>query len=127
MRWLERILAYEKSLALVDAMTASESCATRGRDGCPLIDAMTASAFYISRWAAIHLLGEWGQCASLNQIERLRSDGHVLVRKEAEYAYRRFLFEQRSSRLSKPERKQLCKEVEHYKPHASFLPCDCSL
>jgi hypothetical protein len=121
MGWLEGILVYEKSSALVDAMTASESCATRGRDGCPLIDAMTASAFYTTRWAAIHILGEWGQSASLNQIERLRSDEHVLVSKEAEYVYRRFLFEERSSRLSKPERKQQRKEVELYKPHASFF------
>jgi hypothetical protein len=119
--WLEGILAREQSSTLVDAMTTSESRATQARDACPLIDAMTASACYTTRWAATHVLGRWRQYASLNQIERLRGDGHVLVRTEAEYVYRRFLFAQRSSRLSKPERKRQLKEIEHDKPPVSFF------
>jgi hypothetical protein len=121
MRWLEGTLEYLKRSASVDAETAGESCATQDHDDSPLIDAMAASTLYSTRWAAIHILEGLHKFASLRQIERLRSDGHELVSKEAEYVYRRFLLLQRSSQLSKPERKKQYKEVKQYVPAASFF------
>jgi hypothetical protein len=120
MGWLKGTLANQKSSASADAGTGGEPCTTEDGEERPLIDAMTSSSWYATRWAEVHILETLRDSASLNQIERLRGDGHVLVSKEAEYVYRRFLYLQRSPQLSKPERKQQRKEVEHYKPSASF-------
>jgi hypothetical protein len=94
-----------------------------------LIERMTASQQYTTRWAALSTLESFAhdiiEDTELVEVKRqcfaqLRGDSHQLVQNEAEYVYQHLVFEQRLSQLTKAERRQQRKELERHRAAVTF-------
>lgn len=92
-----------------------------------LVDGMTMSRQFTTRWAALAVLGKHaiGVEPDLGGViehcfERLCRDAHPLVRAEAEYRHQEWLLRQRSSTLTKAERRRLYKDLKRDAPAILF-------
>ena len=93
-----------------------------------IIDSMAVSDRYTTRWAVVHVWGEF-DCTSPNEdfvmahklCDRLRRDAHRLVREQAEYNYQSLELQRRKHQenMSKAEYRQQRKEL---KKKCTFLP-----
>ena len=93
-----------------------------------IIDSMAVSDRYTTRWAVVHVWGEF-DCTSPNEdfvmahklCDRLRRDAHPLVREQAEYNYQSLELQRRKHQenMSNAEYRQQRKEL---KKKYTFLP-----
>ncbi len=93
-----------------------------------IIDSMAVSERYTTRWAVVHIWGEF-DCTSPNEdfvmahklCDRLRRDAHRLVREQAEYNYQSLELQRRKHQenMSNAEYRQQRKEL---KKKCTFLP-----
>jgi len=93
-----------------------------------IIDSMAVSDRYTTRWAVVHVWGEF-DCTSPNEdfvmahklCDRLRRDAHRLVREQAEYNYQSLELQRRKHQenMSNAEYRQQRKEL---KKKCTFLP-----
>lgn len=96
-----------------------------------LIESMTTSPVYMTRWAVIDALSQFvGDDARVQDelfhskfrfTEQLRRDSNILIQSEAEYEYQFLKFRSETYHLPKAERKKKRKYLErHYKPTFCF-------
>ncbi len=92
-----------------------------------LVDGMTTSSRFTTRWAALAVLEKHASGAdpdlsgAIEQcFERLCHDDHPLVRAEAEYRHQEWLVRQRSSTLVKAESRKRRRDLKRYKPAFLF-------
>lgn len=97
---------------------------------CELIENMITSQVYITRWATLETLSQFGDDAQAQDeifqikckfFEQLRQDSNILVRLEAEYKYQILEFRRDANALpTKSQRQKKRKELERYKPDLCF-------
>ncbi|MEG4284876.1 HEAT repeat domain-containing protein [Microcoleus sp. A006_D1] len=96
-----------------------------------LLESMTTSPVYMTRWAVIDALSQFvGDDARVQDelfqrkfrfTEQLRRDSNILIQSEAEYEYQFLKFRSETYHLPKAERKKKRKDLErHYKPTFCF-------
>jgi len=93
-----------------------------------LIERMVSHPHFAVRWAVFGM-GLWVHGVPYEEplrsiharsFERLRRDPSELVRAEAEFHFQTWAFEQSKANLSREEKRQQSREVEHLRPQLSF-------
>lgn len=95
-----------------------------------LLDSMTISQVYTTRWAIVDVLHEFNGDAQAQDeifqrkyryVDRLRQDSNIYVRSEAEYEYQLLKFRSEQHELSRAEHKKKRKALKRqYKPALCF-------
>jgi hypothetical protein len=95
-----------------------------------LLDSMTESQYYMTRWAVVEILPEFleeaeGQnelfLGKIRCLEKLRKDSNRYVQANSEYQYQILKFRSEMHNLSKPDRKKMRKVLEqNYKQSLDF-------
>lgn len=90
-----------------------------------LIEDMMTSQVYLTRWAVIEALSQFGDDAQAQDemfqskyqcFDRLRQDSNLLVRAEAEYEYQLLLIRRETHKLPEAERKKKRQELGRHQP-----------
>ncbi len=93
-----------------------------------LVERMVEHTYFAVRWAVFGM-GLWVHGVPYEEplrsihsrsFERLRRDPSELVRAEAEFHFQTWAFEQSKANLSREEKRQQSREVEHLRPQLSF-------
>jgi hypothetical protein len=95
-----------------------------------LLDAMTESSFFVTRWAVVEVLPTFIEDSdSKNELllgkfrclEKLRQDSNTLVKAEAEHQYELLKFRSEMHKLSKSDHKKMRKDLDRkFTPVLSF-------
>lgn len=108
-------------------------CETRWLSSRPrwdLLEGVLNSSFYLTRWAGLNRLMQYGRFQDEGPeadryLAGLRQDEHAQVRAEAEYEYQALQLRKRIRELTKPEQKEQRRQLRAQEPAVRFLDLQC--